>query len=403
MSEQGLLDRVRAAQKQQVWALKSEDAKRLHAMVDLARSEPEIAIDHMRLDGNTMLFNCVNGTIDLRTGKLKPHCREDLITQVCPTMFDPDAICDLWADAVLKIFDGKRLLAEYFQRLCGYCLSGEVNETILPLFHGAGSNGKSLIMEVIREVMGTDYAGVGTDELLIAGTHKSHPTYLAALFAKRLVTLAETPEGGRLNETQIKRLTGGDKIAARRMKEDFWEFAPTHKIWLATNHKPEVKGTDHGIWRRLRLIPFTVRFWDADKGETGPEELRADKSLKARLLREAPGILAWMVRGCLEWQQGGLSEPEEVLLATESYRIEQDTVAAFIRERCRHNPSDKCRAGDLYQAYRMWLEAAGERGKPMTLRRFGESMRDRGYQKKESNGSWYLGISLHTEETETPW
>jgi putative DNA primase/helicase len=397
--------RLVALQKQQAWALKSEDARRINAMIELARSEPGIAIKPEDLDRDPWLFNCSNGTLDLRSGKLREHRRDDLLTKLCPTPYEPEATCPLWEKTLSTIFAENASLVDYLRRLCGYCLTGTTGEQILPIFWGEGSNGKSLVFEVVRFVLGTEYVGVGANELLGSGNgnYEPHPTYLADLFGRRLVTLAETREGGRLNEAQIKKLTGGDRIKARGMREDFWEFTPTHKIWLATNHKPDVRGTDHGIWRRLRLLPFTVRFWDPDKRETGPEHLRADKGLPDKLKAEASGILAWMVRGCLEWQAGGLNEPEEVQIATSEYRGEQDVIAAFIRDRCQVDPEYECRAGDLYAAYRQWHEASGESGKPMSGRRFGEELPKKGYPKKTSNGRWYEGIQVVPTQPEIPW
>jgi putative DNA primase/helicase len=385
-------ERLKQLQKVQTWALKSEQAQRLEAMVKLAASEPGVAITPDLLDGDPMLLNCENGTLDLRTGDLREHRREDLITKLCPTPYVPDAKCPLWEQTLLSVFEKKAELVAYLQRLCGYGLTGDVREQILPIFWGDGSNGKSLIFKTVLRVMGRDYADVGADELMGGGQSNPHPTYLADLFGKRLVTLAETREGGRLNETLIKKLTGGELLKARRMKEDLWSFAPTHKVWLATNHKPEVRGNDHGIWRRLRLLPFNVRFWDRDKGESGPPELEADKTLDDRLKAEAEGILAWMVRGCGDWLQGGLKEPKEVTLATAAYRDEQDLIAAFLAERCEVHAAVKCRANALYAAYVAWHKGTGESGEPVSMKRFGEGLARKQIEKKTSNGVWYLGV-----------
>src|SRR5262245_15621797 len=201
-----LAARLKALQRQQTWALKSEDARRIHAMIDMARSETGVAVRPEDLDADPWLLNCDNGTLDLRTGELRPHRREDLLTKLCPTPYDPDAKCPLWEASLLRIFTGDPDLVGYWQRLSGYCLTGDVREQILPVCWGVGSNGKSLLFETARSVMGPDYAGVGADDLIAGGQHDLHPTGLADLFGKRLVTLAETREGGRINEALIKKL-----------------------------------------------------------------------------------------------------------------------------------------------------------------------------------------------------
>lgn len=366
----------------------------------MARSEPGIAVRPEQLDANPWLLNCPNGTLELRGGRLREHWREDYITKLCPTLYDQAARCPLWESSLLKIFDGKTELVGYFQRLLGYCLTGDVREQILPILWGDGSNGKSLILSTVHFVLGAEYTGAGSRELLMAGGFDPHPTFLADLFGKRLVTLLETREDGRLNETLIKQLTGGDAVKARRMREDFWEFRPTHKILLASNHKPVVKGADHGVWRRLRLLPFTVKFWDADKGETGPSDLQADKALPGRLEAEAPGILAWMVRGCLEWQASGLREPAEVRIATELYRGEQDVLARFLDQRCVTGAAYRCRTSDIYEQFRNWHKASGESGEPMSLTKFGEAAERKGITKKKSNGWWYVGVAVRQSDAE---
>jgi putative DNA primase/helicase len=380
-------------------ALRSQGAQRIFSMVRLAASEPSVAILPSELDRHPYLFNCTNGTLDLRTGELRPARREDLITQLCPLEYRPEAVCPCWESALLTIFAGDHDLTSWFQRLAGYCLTGCVNEQVLPICWGAGANGKSVIFETLRQVMGPDYAGVGADELIQSGDQKPHPTFKAALFGKRLVTLSELEENGRLNESLIKKLTGSEKISARRMREDLWEFEPTHKIVIATNHKPDIKGTDDGVWRRLRLLPFTRRFWNPDAGEQGPAELKADKHLLEKLLPEAQGILTWLVRGCLAWQQQGLNDPPIVTRATGQFRSEQDALAAFLEECCRMRQDLLCRATELYVRYQKWHKDNGEQGQPMSQRKFGGAMTARGFEKRHSGGTIYLGLDLRQEAT----
>lgn len=397
-------------------AIKCEAVGRLNAMVDLLISCPGQQIDHGLLDAGAMLLNCPNGTLDLRTGELRESNRDDLLTKLCPTPYDASAECPTWERTLTAIFGGDQDMVNYFQRLTGYCLTGSVREQILPVLWGSGSNGKSLLFTIILSIFGTDYSGPAARDLVMTSHNQAHPTGLANLFGKRLVTFFETQEGGRINEGQIKELTGGDDILARRMREDFWRFAPSHKIWLATNHKPVVRGQDHGIWRRLRLLPFTVQFWDVDKGETGPADLKADKFLEEKLLGEAPGILAWMVRGCLAWQAGGLREPKAVLAATAEYRDEQNIVKVFVEDRCVRGESHKVRAGQMHAAYKSWHEARCEPGRPLGQRHFSDAIEKLGITSKRSGGIWYEGIDLRfdppdesptegavPEYQDTPW
>ncbi len=212
----------------------------------------------------------------------------------------------------------------------------------------------------------------------------AHPTELADLFGARLVAAQETEDGRRMAEGLVKQLTGGDRIKARYMRQDFWEFDPTHKVWLATNHKPEVRGTDHAIWRRIRLIPFDVIIPKAEQDPRLPEKLRA----------ELPGILAWAVEGCLLWQREGLGEPEEVKAATEGYRAEQDVLATFFRERCVTQPGAWVPIADLYAAYVEWAEDGGEVAE--NKRRFGNRLTERGFVADTGTGNVAIrrGIAL---------
>jgi putative DNA primase/helicase len=222
--------------------------------------------------------------------------------------------------------------------------------------------------------------------MLMARKDNTHPTDRTDLFGKRLVVAIETETGRRLNETMVKELTGGDRIRARRMREDNWEFQPTHTIIMATNHKPVIRGTDRGIWRRLKLIPFTVSVEGDQDDKTMPEKLR----------QELPGILAWCVRGCRRWQETGLVEPSAVTDATSEYRREQDILAGFLAEHAVQGTNYRIRCGELYARYKQEAEKGNEF--VMTLTAFGEAMKERGFETKPSNGKWYLGIALREVE-----
>jgi putative DNA primase/helicase len=364
------------------WALKSQSAPRINALLDLARSEPGIPVLPDDLDRGPWLLNCSNGTLDLRTQTLRPHDPADYLTKLCPVEYNPGAKCPDWERFLSEIFDCSDSLMAYLQRLAGYWLTGLTTEHALAVLWGSGANGKSTLINALFHVLGPDYSGKASRDLLLVSHGEKHPTALASLHGKRFVAAIESVEGARLDETLIKELTGGDQITARRMREDFWTFEPTHKIALATNHKPQVRGQDYAIWRRLRLIPFTVCFL----------EDKQDKKLGEKLRAEAPGILTWLVKGCKLWQQHGLQDPPEVLEATGQYRSEQDTLGAFLSDRCLQGPTYQAKASVLYAAYKDWCEQSGER--TLSKRKFCAALREKGFEGYTNNGPWFRGIAL---------
>lgn len=310
----------------------------IHAMIAMAASD--LAIGSEELDTDPWLFNVENGTIDLRTGEMREHRREDFITKMAPVSFDPVADCPLWLKFLDQIFQDHTELPTYMQRLVGYCLTGVTEEHVLPFLHGVGANGKSTFIETVLKVFGFDYAMKAAPDLLMAKRGESHPTDRADLFGKRFVACVETEEGRRMAEALTKELTGGDRVRARRMREDFWEFTPTHHVWLAGNHKPTIVGTDNGIWRRIKLIPFDVVIPDAEQ----------DKKLPAKLADELPGILNWALAGCLDWQREGMREPAIVQAATSEYSEEMDEVGQFIDDFCQRGDF-MAPGGELFKAF----------------------------------------------------
>jgi putative DNA primase/helicase len=366
------------------WSHASESKKRIDAMIALAQSEPGIPITPEDVDRDHWLLNVANGTIDLRSGAIKRHDPKDLITKLTAVRYDPDATCPLWESTLLLVFDAKLALVDFWQRLCGYVLTGDVSEQVLPIPHGSGANGKSTILNTLLALLGEDYSMKAAPDMFLTRRSEAHPTERADLQGKRLVVAIETGEGRRLNEVFIKEATGGDKIRARRMREDFWEFWPTHKIMLCTNHRPVVKGTDHAIWRRIRLIPFVVRIDDD----------RADRRMIEKLAAELPGILAWCVRGCIAWQRSGLDAPEDVTKATDGYRAEMDILGSFLTEMCVQGRDYRCRASDLYAEFQAWSERENEAIPPQ--RTFGMALTERGFERKTNDGTWYHGIGLRS-------
>jgi putative DNA primase/helicase len=342
-------------------AIASEARSRIDAMGALARSK--VPVKPEELDRDPWLLNCSNGTVDLRTGDLREHSREDLITKFVPVEYDAEAEAPIF-EAFLERVLPSEALRGFVQRVFGYAALGVVTEEILVIFHGTGDNGKTTLMNVILEALG-DYAIQAARDLLLA-KRGTHPTELTDLFGTRLVACTETDDGRRLAEALVKQLTGRERIRARGMREDFWEFDPTHTVFLSTNHKPEIRGTDHAIWRRIKLVPFEVRIPDDEK----------DKELSEKLREELPGILAWIVRGCLDYQELGLGEPDQVEKATAGYRAEMDVLAAFIEDRCVLQAGAETPATPLYKAYREWCEEAGEQPEKQTA--FGRRLGERG-------------------------
>jgi putative DNA primase/helicase len=352
---------------------------KLKAMIECAQSEEGIPVQPEDLDRDQWLLNCPNGTLDLRTGSLRAHDRKDLITRCIETPYDPKADCSEWKAFLWKIMAQNQELIDFLQRLIGLSLTGDVSEQFLYIFWGSGANGKSTLVNTVLKLLGL-YAMKANAELLMATKSDRHPTERADLFGKRCVATIETRESGRLNETFVKEATGGDPIRARRMREDFWEFDPTHKIILATNHKPQILGTDYAIWRRIHLVSFTVTIPEAQQ----------DKKLVEKLNAEMPGILAWAVRGCLDWQQNGLRAPAEVTQETTAYRDDMDDVGQFLREMCTLQPYAKVRSSALHQAYLDWGGEAAPTQKSFTMR-----LTEHGYARmRGKTGQFWQGIGL---------
>jgi putative DNA primase/helicase len=342
-------------------AARSEAEAKIRAMLELAKSEVPISPDE--LDADPWLLNVPNGTLDLRTGELREHRREDLLTKMAGAGYHPGAEAPLWTATLERVLPSPALRT-FFKKLCGYAITGDVSEHILAVLYGTGANGKSTSLNALLEAAG-DYGMQSAPDLLVA-KKGAHPTEVADLFGKRLVASIEVEDGRRLAESLVKQLTGGDKVRARRMRQDFWQFDPTHKVFMAVNHKPEVRGTDTAIWRRIRLIPFTETIPPGEQDKKLPEKLRGELS----------GILAWAVEGCLEWQREGLQAPEEVRKATGQYRSEMDVTGAFLQDECEIGPNYREPFTTVYKRYEEWCEEGGERAE--TRRKFNARLKERG-------------------------
>lgn len=364
-------------------AAKSASNGRIKAMIDLAKWLVPISSD--AFDRDPLLLNCINGTLNLRVLELKPHDPRDLITKKIPVPFDPKAKCPIWESSISACMGNDKEKISFVQRVLGLALTGVTTEQCLFVLHGPGANGKSTILETMRELM-ADYAMHTTTASLLQSRGSRIRNDLARLNSARLVSAVEIGMGKKLDEALVKQLTGGDQVTARFLYNEFFEFKPKFKLFISANHKPEIRGVDHGIWRRIHLIPFNV---------TIPSDA-IDKALPLKLKTELPGILAWAVRGCVEWQENGLNVPESISVATSDYRDEMDILSGFIEDKCTRQPSDKVQVGDLYEAYKKWSDLVCQEtvGKKI----FGNLMRQKGFtQSKSDSIRYWKGIKLNSE------
>lgn len=293
-------------------------------------------VDIEKLDANPWEINTLSGIVDLRDGSLKPHDPAARMTKLCPVKYVPDAKCPKFEAFLKQIMGGNYNLTSFLQRWFGYCATGSVREQKFAIHHGDGSNGKGTLMGAIQDVFGTDYAGEVPTGMLTAGkSDNRHPTEIADLRGRRMATSSEGKEDETLREDLIKRATGGDRLKGRFMRQDFFEFTPTHKLQLFTNHRPRILGTDYAIWRRVMLIPYLVKFGTQEELDKGIVHFLKDpKMVEGGFKSEREGIFAWIVRGAVDWYQNGLRPPQEVIASTLGYKNEQDGMGQFISEQC---------------------------------------------------------------------
>lgn len=365
-----------------------ESAGKIRSAIGLARDLPGIRTAADALDRDPWLLCCPNGTLDLRTGQLHEHDRAHLITRMTNASFDPRATADRFWRFLLEVFANDVELALYVLRYLGYSLTGITREQVFGVWHGFGANGKSTLIEAVRDVLG-DYAQILAPDLLIERRNgrasESASPDIARLRGSRFAAGVETKEGQRWNESLVKQLTGSDRVVARHLHSELIEFDPSWKIVLAVNHKPIVRGTDRGMWRRIHLVPFDVSF-----------EGREDRSLPDQLRAEASGILTMLVQACLQWQKEGLRPPQRVLAEVEDYRQGQDVIGSFLAECC--TAGGDVAKSKLYQAYKHWCGLAGEfcHGKHA----FNNQLRERGYEDaRKAGGIVWAGLSLSSETT----
>lgn len=382
----------------------SESARSIACIPKLASSDPRVVVEPDQLNANKDLLNCLNGTIELKTGEFRDHRRADLITCLAPVEYDESATCPTWESTLNLIFPvdpkdpskgGNKGLIEYVQRLLGQSITGHYSTTF-PILHGNGSNGKSTIINTMIDILGGDYAMQGPPGFLMEKKFESHPTEIADLYGKRFVSISETKSGGKMDVSLAKMATGGERLRAHKMRKDNFEFEATFTLFLSTNHRPRITDTDDGIWRRVALIPFTAKFWNPERNESGTEEYRLNKGMRAKLAVERSGILKWLIQGAAAWYADGLTEPPEVRAFTEEYRTEENMFGRFLDEKVDQS-GDGVSVAVAYLAYKKWAEASGERA--WSKKAFSNEMKRSGIESSRGNGGvWmYKTISIHEE------
>jgi putative DNA primase/helicase len=355
-------------------ARNSQAKTRLDAMLGLVKHQ--VAISASQLDESPYLFNCSNGTINLKTGELLPPNPSHLLTKISPVEFNPNTQCPIWERFLFEVFNGDKEMVGFLQRVIGYALTGDTSEQCLFFLYGIGRNGKSTLIETLMVLLG-DYSTKAEMRAFMEKNGASVNNDIACLAGSRLVCAVESGRNQRINESLVKEIVGQDLVTARYLYQEFFSFKPQFKLFLAGNSKPVIKGNDEGIWRRIRLLPFEVVI---------PKE-KVDKKLPEKLLNELPGILNWAVRGCLDWQKNGLREPKIVVDATSCYREEMDLLADFFSSEVIEEAfsegekgQTKVSVAEIYKRYTAWCEVSSV--DPVKRRTFGIMMNERGFTSK---------------------
>jgi putative DNA primase/helicase len=355
-------------------------AKTVAGVDRLAKSDRRLAATVDQWDVNPWLLNTSAGILDLRTGEMRPARIDDYATKI--TAVAPGGECPTWQIFLRRVTDDDHELIAFLRRVCGYSLTGITREQVLFFLYGTGGNGKGIFLSTVASIL-ADYHTTAAVETFTASKSERHPTDLAHLRGARLVTATETEESRGWAESKIKVLTGGDKIAARFMRGNFFEFVPTFKLIIAGNHMPGLRSVDEAIRRRLHLIPFSVTIPPDDR----------DSQLFEKLKAEWPGILSWMIQGCLEWQRGGLQPPEVVKNATTAYLEAEDAIATWIDECCQRDLQAWETRSALYASFSRWAAQAGEPALPR--KNFVQSLEDRGFQlQRRHAGRGFYGLRI---------
>jgi putative DNA primase/helicase len=372
-------------------AMRSQSEARINSMINLARAEEGVTISTERLDADPWLLGVQNGVVELRDGKFRSPLREDLITKCAGTAFDPYADCPNWDQFLRTITNNDRGLQTYLQRVVGYILTGSVREEVCFIFYGVGRNGKSTFRETVHTLLGSYALAADANLMIERKTSGGATEEIARLKGKRFVAINETSENDQLNETRIKFITSQDMISARNLYGHYFDFFPTHKAAITTNHKPIIRGTDEGIWRRVHLVPFLVSI--------APQSVERDFR-ERRLLRELPGILNWALEGLDAYLRQGLNPPSSVLASTQDYRADMDVVGQWIAERCEIDPHARVPTAQAYGDYFNW--AREELGWELTKLKFRRHLTDRGFGLAKGAGGKRLITGLRLKPSSPP-
>ncbi|MBR0703133.1 hypothetical protein JQ599_24745 [Bradyrhizobium diazoefficiens] len=363
-------------------------AKVRAAVISLVSDDPRITATVDQWDADPWLLNTPGGTINLRSGERHPSRPNDYMTRM--TSVAPGGDCQLWRQFLKAVTRDDEALQSYLQRVAGYALTGLTREQAVFFLHGLGANGKTVFINAISGIMG-NYHRVTPIETFTASMSDRHPTELAGLMGARLVTATETEEGRQWAESRLKQLTGGDPISARFMRQDFFEFVPQFKLMIAGNHRPGLRSVDEAIRRRMNLIPFALTIKKEER----------DVKLGEKLKAEWPGILQWMIDGCLGWQKEGLAPPHSVTAATEEYLTSEDAFQTWLSECCAQGQQYWTSVGDLFAYWRGWAEANGEF--PGTAKRFSQRLQAHGFESgKQSGKRGFWGLATDKKPEPVP-
>jgi putative DNA primase/helicase len=365
-----------SAQRAAAHALRSTNRAQVDAGLAMLQSIQGVSVSVSDLDADAWLIGATNGVVDLRIGAAIRPNRDQLITKSIGAKYEPTATCPTWEKFLHTVTRGDVELISFLQSAVGYTLTGTTSEQCLFFLFGTGQNGKGVFSETLKRLLG-DYGQTAPETLFTRDKGNSASNDVARLAGARMAVAAELEEGAAFAESRIKALTGGDTITARFLHREFFDFPPTHKFWISGNHKPTVKGTDYGIWRRIRLIPFTVRITDEEK----------DPDLVGKLADELPGILNWALAGCLEWRMNKLQVPSSVKQATEDYRKEEDVIGQFLSDVTEESREERTLTTALYQAYTSWADREGIQPRfQLTARKFNRKIEEHGNHRIKSRG-----------------
>jgi len=364
------------------FAMMSENGRRRKSCIEMASLIKQLHVKSDHLDINPWLINCRNGTVNILTCEFTEHRQTDLITKIANVDYDPQADCPMWKQFIREIMNYKSDVINFLQTASGWAITGDIREQTMFILYGSGANGKSTFLNTIMALLG-DYALATPTETFMRKTGDQITNDIARLRGARFVTTTEAEQGKRLSEPLIKKITGNDQMTARFLYGEYFNFTPTFKIFMATNHKPVIKGTDHGIWRRIKLIPFTTRI----------TEDKQDKDLESKLITEASGILNWLLEGVARWKNEGLVAPEAILHATDEYRGEMDVIGNFIKEKCVEQVGISIRIRELYKAYSDWCDDNNEHA--VSERFFSLRLKEMGYEQcRTAEARFWKGLGL---------